>query len=43
MTNLSIEINKKRFKMSDQLTQVFLNTVNLLEDPFAEYSTQKDI
>jgi hypothetical protein len=27
----SIEINKNRFKISDQLSQILLNTVNLLE------------
>lgn len=39
----SIEINKKRFGMSEQLTQVFLNTVPWLNDEFEKLSTQKDL
>ena len=39
----SIEINKERFGMSDQLTQVLTNTVGWISDEFVELNTQKDL
>lgn len=39
----SIDINRDRFGMSDELVQIFRNTVPWVEDEFAELKTQKDI
>lgn len=39
----SIGINRDRFGISDQLTQIFLNTIPWIEDEFASFSTQADI
>ena len=41
--NVSIEVNRDRFKMSDELVQIFKNTVPWVEDEFADLKTQKDI
>ena len=39
----SIEINRDRFKLSDQVTQILTNTVSLLEPPFTGVKTQRDL
>lgn len=39
----SIEINRDRFKMSPQLVNILKNSVALVQDPFPELKTQKDI
>lgn len=39
----SIEINQDRFAMSDQLAQIFKNTVPCINDEFSNLHTQKDL
>lgn len=39
----SIEINKERFGINEQLVQIIRNTVPWIEDEFCELKTQKDI
>lgn len=42
--NKSIEINKHRFEISEQLIQIFKNSIPLVEkNPFFSYQTQRDI
>jgi len=41
--NRSIEINTDRFNLSHQLVAILKNSVPLLQDPFADLSTQKEI
>lgn len=39
----SIEINKDRFGISDQLVEIFKNTIQWMNDEFEDYETQKDL
>lgn len=39
----SIEINKERFGISEQLTQIILNTVPYIKNEFEGLNTQKDL
>lgn len=39
----SLEINKDRFKISDQLLKILSNTVPWIQDEFSQYRTQLDL
>lgn len=41
--NRSIEINKGRFGMSEQLVRIFQNTIPWVADEFANLNTQRDL
>lgn len=39
----SIEVNKGRFNLSDQLVKILVNTVPLLADPYQGLKTQRSL